>query len=69
MGFIKFFVVSPPPSLSHSSLPLFSVLLSIFLLVFLLVWVLEFVRDSWLRSRPPPRGIERRKLLFWHLKL
>ena len=59
MGFIKNFVVYPAPGLSHSSLPLFSVLLSLFLLAFLLVCILEFVRDSWL---------ERRKLLFWHLK-
>ena len=58
MGFIKILSFILPPGLSHSSLPLFSVLLSLFLLAFLLVWVLEFVRDSWL---------ERRKLRFWHL--
>ena len=48
-----------PLSLSHSSLPLFSVLLSLSPLAFLLVWVLEFARDSWLEGR---------KLLFWHVK-
>ena len=48
-----------PPSVSHSSLPPFSVLHSLSLLAFLLVWVLEFARDSWLEGR---------KLLFWHLK-
>ena len=59
MGFIKFLSYILPPSLSHSSIPLFSVLLSLILLAFLLVWVLEFARISWLEGR---------KLLFWHFK-
>ena len=59
-GFHKVFGrISSPPSLSHSSLPPFSVLLSLSPLAFLLVWVLEFARDSWLEGR---------KLLFWYLK-